>query len=148
MYPNVLFHDMYSDTIIYCCSRVLSNAAVCVCDLKDDAILEPEAELMERHGLLVAHSCDQEKIMIQLLYPSPAPMTVRKNEKVGTLNPLAKQSESVCIVGRPHEWSQPEQVDWEASAIQQLLSEVESVDNKNKEKLESLMKEFEDVISR
>ena len=49
-------------------------------DQENNAILEPEAKFMERHGLLVAHSlacCDQQKVLIQLLNPSPAPVTVR-----------------------------------------------------------------------
>ena len=120
---------------------------------ENDAILEPEAKFMECHGLLVAHSLargDQQKVLIQLLNPSPAPVTVRKNEKVGTLRPLMKHSENVCTVGRQHEPYCPKPEDRKTSvekAIKQWLLQVEGVDDQEKEKLESLLKEFEDIIS-
>ena len=77
---------------------------------EDDAILEPEADFVECHGLLAAHSlfhCDQEKVTIQLLNPSPAPVAVRKHEKVETLEPLAKKNENVCVVRGSLECNQP-----------------------------------------
>ena len=122
-------------------------------DQENNAILEPEAKFMERHGLLVAHSlacCDQQKVLIQLLNPSPAPVTVRKNEKVGTLRPLMKHSENVCTVGRQHESYCPKPEDRKTSVektIKQWLLQVEGVDDQEKENLESLLKEFEDIIS-
>lgn len=48
---------------------------------------------MECHGLLVTHSlsrADQEQVLLQLLNPSAAPVTVKKNEKVGILKSLIK----------------------------------------------------------
>ena len=59
-------------------------------------------------------------MLIQLLNPSAAPVTVKKNEKVGILKPLIKLSENVCVVGQ-----QPKPVDRKArvdKAIEQLLS--------------------------
>ena len=54
---------------------------------------------MERHGLLVAHSlscADQAQVLIQLLNPSAAPVTVKK-VKAGILKPLIKLSERECL---------------------------------------------------
>jgi hypothetical protein len=113
---------------------------------ENDVILEPEAKCMERHGLLVAHSlsCDQEKVLIQLLNPSPAPVT---NEKVGILKPLMKQSENVCVVGQQPKLKPMDRRAFVNEAIKQLLSQLEGVDDQKRDQLESLLREFEDVIS-
>lgn len=54
------------------------------------AILEPAPKFMERHGILIAHSLthtgpNQEKAMVRILNPSPAPAVVYQDEEVGIL---------------------------------------------------------------
>ena len=151
--PSPLCHVAFTDTVIvpeYCQMQlsVLVKGCHKGLDQESDVLLEPEAKFMERHGLLVAHSlscADQEQVLIQLLNPSAAPVTIKKNEKVGILKPLIKQSENVCVVSR-----QAKLVDRKAhvdEVIEQLLSRLEGVDNRKRNELESLLREFEDVIS-
>lgn len=122
---------------------------------KGDVILEPEASFMERHGLLVAHSIscdDHENIMIQLLNPSSAPVTVKKNDNVGILKPFSEhhQIDNINAVTRHQENNQsrpPNRDNSAKKAIQQLLCQIEGVEDQEKMKLESLLEEFEQVIS-
>ena len=47
-----------------------------------DVILEPEVAFMEQHGLVVAHSIARDvrgKTLIQLLNPSPVPVTAEEH---------------------------------------------------------------------
>ena len=151
--PSPLCHVAFTDTVIvpeYCQMQlsVLVKGCHKGLDQESDVLLEPEAKFMERHGLLVAHSlscADQEQVLIQLLNPSAAPVTIKKNEKVGILKPLIKQSENVCVVSR-----QTKLVDRKVhvdEVIEQLLSRLEGVDNWKRNELELLLREFEDVIS-
>ena len=68
-------HVTFSDTIVvpeYCQMQV--SVSVKGRQLgQDDAILEPEAEFIEQHGLLVAHSlsrCDQDNTITQSFFSS------------------------------------------------------------------------------
>ena len=106
-----------------------------------DALLEPEMSFVERHGLVVAHSLSRSidsKTIVQVMNPSPAPVTVYKNEKVGLLRPLADVCADVCaVVNDSGKNLEQKRKDTEAKteakteatekAIQQLLSDVQDV---------------------
>ena len=122
-----------------------------------DAVLEPEISFVECHGLVVAHSLSRSvnsKTVVQVMNPSLAPVTVYKDEKIGVLRPL---SDVCAVVNNSAVDSSLEQnqedvdgdVRMEASgkAIQQLLSDVQNVEQKEKQQLELLLEEFRDVIS-
>ena len=56
---------------------------------------------IERHGLVVSHSLSRSidnKTLVQVLNPSPAPVTIHKNERIGLLRPLADVCVDVCAV--------------------------------------------------
>ena len=117
-----------------------------------DAILEPEQEFIERHGLVVAHSLARNvdgRILVQLLNPSPAPVTVRKSEKVGLLQSLEDACTDVCALrelgsGTPESNAHRKSRD---EVIKQLLSNVHDLSHLEIKQLESLLSEFSDVIS-
>ena len=119
-----------------------------------DAMLEPEAAFMEHHGLVVAHSLTQStngRTLIQLLKinPSPAPVTVQQNEKVGSLRPLTDICVDVCAVGKSGDGVQFSGTRKKATdeAVQQLLSDVQGLNPSEMKQLESLLREFKDVVS-
>ena len=56
-------------------------------------VIKPELKYIKRHGLLVAHSLSSTSskkngVWVQLFNPSPAPISVREDEKVGTSQPV------------------------------------------------------------
>ena len=124
-----------------------------------DAPLEPEMSFVERHGLVVAHSLSRNidsKTIVQVMNPSPAPVTVYKNEKVGLSRPLADVCADVCAVvndsGKNLERNRKDteaktEAKTEATekAIQQLLSDVQDVAQQEKRQLKLLLEEFQDV---
>lgn len=64
-----------------------------------DAILESELSSVERHGLIVDHSLSRSvggKTIVQVLNPSPSPVTIHKNEKIRVLRPVADVCMEVC----------------------------------------------------
>ena len=64
------------------------------------AILEPAPKFIEKHGVLIAHSLTltgDQKTLVRVLNPSPAPVAIHQNEKVGKLVPL-DQPDSVCTL--------------------------------------------------
>ena len=83
---------------------------------------------MEQHGLVVAHSIARDvpgKTLVQLLNPSPVPVTVQKSTKVGVLHPLVEVCVDVCAaekasIGAPH--SSRKSIN---EVIEQLLSDAQ-----------------------
>ena len=64
------------------------------------AILEPAPKFIEKHGILVAHSLTltgNQKTLVRVLNPSPGPVVIHQNEKVGKLVPL-DQPDAVCTL--------------------------------------------------
>ena len=64
------------------------------------AILEPAPMFIEKHGVLIAHSLTltgDQKTLVRVLNPSPAPVVIHQNKKVGKLVPL-DQPDSVCTL--------------------------------------------------
>ena len=67
---------------------------------RGSGVLEPAVSFMEQQGLIIARSvCSMEKgsSIIRVLNPSPAPIAVYSNQKVGILHPLSK-AEGVCAL--------------------------------------------------
>ena len=67
---------------------------------RGSGVLEPAVSFMEQQGLIIACSvCSMEKgsSIIRVLNPSPAPVAVYSNQKVGILHPLSK-AEGVCAL--------------------------------------------------
>ena len=55
------------------------------------AILEPAPKFIEKHGVLISHCLtltSDQKTLVRVLNPFPAPVVIRRNEKVGKLAPL------------------------------------------------------------
>ena len=114
-----------------------------------DAVLEPHAEFMERHGLLVAHclvSTKSTQIPVRILNPSPAPVTIYQAQKVGQLQPLHRES-NVPVQGvevRPI----PRTVSNKTSeVVKQLVAAAEDLPATARVQLQELLLEFSDVIS-
>lgn len=66
--------------------------------LKCSGVLEPAISLMEHQGLLIACSiCSMEEgsSIIGVLNPSPAPVAVYSNQKVGVLQPFDRCGRSL-----------------------------------------------------
>ena len=89
-------------------------------------ILEPESNFVERRGVLVARSIHSistcaENSLVRKFNPSPAPITVYRNERIGTLQPLEGVLESVSV---NQTWPQSRHCEDEdtTKAIKQLLS--------------------------
>ena len=71
---------------------------------RGSGVLEPAVSFMGQQGLLIARSvCSMEHggSVIRVLNPSPAPVMVYSNQKVGILQPLSKV-EGVCAVEESH----------------------------------------------
>ena len=117
-----------------------------------DVILEPEVAFVEQHGLVVAHSLARNvegKTVVQLLNPSPAPVTVQKSTRVGVLRPLTEACVDVCVAKEaigdvPDNATRRKTTD---DVVQHLLSDVQDLDNSDKERLKSLLNEFKDILS-
>ena len=117
-----------------------------------DVVLEPEIAFVEQYGLVVAHSLARNvegKTLVQLLNPSPLPVTVQKSTKVGVLRPLAEVCVDVCAakeaeagVGLP-----PSKRRSTDEAIEQLLSDVQDLNHTNRGRLKSLLNEFKEMLS-
>ena len=138
-------------------SATVSRAKGTETDELGDAILEPEMSFIERHGLVVAHSLSRSvnsKTLVQVLNPSPAPVTIHRNERIGLLRSLADVCVDVCAAVN-HSGNNLEMNQQGAKAnkqatdkvIQQLLSGVKDKEQPEKQQLESLLEEFQDVIS-
>lgn len=138
-------------------SATVSRANGAETDELGDAILEPEMAFVERHGLVVAHSLSRSvdsKTLVQVLNPSPAPVTIHKNERIGLLRPLADVCVDICAAvndpGDNLEVNQQAAKDNKRAtekAIQQLLADAQDVGQHEKQQLRSLLEEFQDVIS-
>ena len=114
-------------------------------------MLEPESNFVERRGVLVARSIHSistyaENSLVRILNPSPAPITVYRNERVGTLQPLEGVLESVSV---NQTWPQSRHCEDEdtTKAIKQLLSKTQGLSQTEGTALESLLRKYSDVIS-
>ena len=85
------------------------------------AILEPAPKFIEKHGVLIAHSLTltgDQNTLVRILNPSPGPVVIHQNEKVGKLVPL-DQPDAVCTLDqlslqqeqqknlKPRMWNEP-----------------------------------------
>ena len=110
-------------------------------------VLEPAAKLMEQQGLLVARSiCSMEtgNSIVRVLNPSPAPVAVYSNQRVGTIQPLDEPS--VCVLQQSESCSKRDHKVEEA--VQQMMAQVEDLSTSERESLHSLLCEFGEVISQ
>ena len=116
--------------------------------MRGSGVLEPVVSIMEQQGLLIARSvCSMEKggSVIRILNPSPAPVTVYHNQKVGILQPLSRVEE-VCALGGGNSEGRKDQGALE-DAVKLMTSRAEDLSSAEKESLQSLLFEFGRVIS-
>lgn len=118
--------------------------------------MEPEGAFVEQHGLVVAHSLarsDEGKTVVQLLNPSPVPVTVQKSTRVGVLRSLAEVCAEVCVdvcAASEASGESPDNTTRRKTTddvIQHLLSDAQDLNDTEKERLESLLNEFKDILS-
>ena len=105
--------------------------------------------------IVVAHSLSwsvDSKNIVQVLNPSPAPVTLHKNERIGVLRPVSDGVE-VCAVISGSRCS-PKEILQDAKhkeatekVIEQLLSDVQDMERHEKQQLRSLLEQFEGVLS-
>ena len=113
------------------------------------ALLEPHAEFMERHGLLVAHCLVTTKgsqVPVRILNPSPAPVTVYQSEKVGQLRPLGEENSMPVqtVETRPLTKTANGMAN---EAIEKLVADTEGLTKIEQAQLHELLQDFSDVIS-
>jgi hypothetical protein len=110
-------------------------------------VLEPASRLMEQHGLLIARSvCSLETgySIIRVLNPSPAPVPVYSNQRVGTIQPLDEPSTcAVQLTENCHEGSPRAE-----EAVQQMMARVDDLSTSERESLRSLLCKFSGIISQ
>ena len=85
---------------------------------------------------------------MRVLNPSPAPVVIHQNEKVGKLVPM-DQPDSVCTLDHlslEQKPQKPKPPDVER-AIAQMTDDTEGLHRTEKRKLETLLHEFTDVLS-
>ena len=110
--------------------------------------LEPTIGFMEQSGLLIARSvCSMEKgnSIIRVLNPSPAPVAVYKNQKVGLLQPLS-EVDGVCALKESDKENNKPRKDLE-EAVQNMISRTKDLSSPERESLQSLLFEFEEAIT-
>ena len=124
-----------------------------LCQSKEEAgefvgILEPEMLFMERRGVLIARSvhsisAGKERSLVRILNPSPAPVTIHQNEKLGVLQPLEAALESATI-----EEAEPKSSRGEVEkAVRQLQAQTQGLSEAENAALEALLFKFSDIIS-
>ena len=106
---------------------------------------------MEQQGLLIARSvCSMEQggSVIQVLNPSPAPVMVYSNQKVGILQPLCKV-EGVCAVEESDSSNGEYRNDQSTleEAVKLMTARAKDLSSTERENLQSLLFEFGAVIS-
>ncbi len=113
-------------------------------------VIEPELKFIERHGLLVARSlssasCENDGVWIQVLNPSPAPITVREKEKVGTFQPV----EDPDVVFVTEVSDRPKEADGarKVEVINTLMADVDNLSSSELHQLNTLLNDYVDVIS-
>ena len=113
-------------------------------------VLEPAVSFMEQQGLIIARSvCSMEKgsSIIRVLNPSPAPVAVYSNQKVGILHPLSK-AEGVCALKELDEGSRENRDSGTLEeAVKLMTSRAKDLSSEDIERLQSLLFEYGGVIS-
>ena len=115
------------------------------------AILEPAPKSIEKHGVLIAHSLTHtgdQNTLVCILNPSPEPVVIHQNEKVGKLVPL-DQPDAMCTLDQlslQQEQQKPKPSDVER-AIAQMTDDTQVLHQTEKTKLEALLHEFADMLS-
>ena len=115
------------------------------------AMLEPAPKFIEKHGVLIAHSLTltgTQKTLVRILNPSPGPVVIYQNERVGELLPL-DQPDSLCTLDQVSLGPKPQQPKTAQveRAIGQLLTNTAELQHPERERLEALLHEFSDVLS-
>ena len=118
---------------------------------RGSGVLEPAVSFMEQQGLIIARSvCSMEKgsSIIRVLNPSPAPVAVYSNQKVGILHPLSK-AEGVCALKELDEGSRENRKDSGTleEAVKLMTSRAKDLSSVDIERLQSLLFEYGGVIS-
>ena len=118
---------------------------------RGSGVLEPTASFMEQQGLLIARSvCSMEQggSVIRVLNPSPAPVMVYSNQKVGILQPLCKV-EGVCAVEESDSSNGEYRNDQSTleEAVKLMTARAKDLSSTERENLQSLLFEFGAVIS-
>ena len=117
--------------------------------LRCSGVLEPAVSLMEHQGLLIARSvCSMEEgsSIIRVLNPSPTPVAVYKNQKVGVLQPLTVADGACTLEESDRDSSKDKSILEEI--VKQMTSRASDLSSTERDNLQSLLFEFEDVISR
>ena len=106
---------------------------------RGSGVLEPMVSIMEQQGLLIARSvCSMDKggSVIRILNPSPAPVTVYHNQKVGIHQPLSRVEE-VCALGGGNSEGRKDQGTLE-DAVKLMTSRAEDLSSAERESLQSI----------
>ena len=115
------------------------------------AILEPGPKIIEKHGVLIAHSLTltgDQNTLVRILNPSSGRVVIHQNEKVGKIVPL-DQPDAVCTLDQlslqqEQQKHKPSDVE---RAIAQMTDDPQELHQTEKTKLEALLHEFADVLS-
>ena len=118
---------------------------------RGSGVLEPAVSFMEQQGLIIARSvCSMEKgsSIIRVLNPSPAPIAVYSNRKVGILHPVS-EAEGVCALKELERGSRDNRKDQGTleKAVKLMTSRAKDLSSMDIEHLQSLLFEFGGVIS-
>ena len=118
---------------------------------RGSGVLEPAVSFMEQQGLIIARSvCSIEKgsSIIRVLNPSPAPVAVYSNQKVGILHPLS-EADGVCALKELDRGSRENRKDPGTleKAVKLMTSRAKDLSSVDIEHLQSLLFEFGGVIS-
>ena len=111
-------------------------------------LLEPRTQFLERHdGILVAHSLSSVtdgQTVVDVLNLSPIPVTIHRNEKVASFQPMHE----VCVATEmDNDFATSSQVDSE-QLVSSLLSNVEGLSQSEVRSLSTLIHKYADIFSQ
>lgn len=128
--------------------RILAACNGGLFGIHDSVLLEPNVAFMERHGLMVARSVScvskgSNKVLVQLLNPSPFPMVLHMQEVIGTQYPLDEHSSMVCSAG----------VDVNNTSVQSIVKQLvdkvaDGVTDNEKDELKQLLLKYSGILSQ